>query len=445
MLDKIQEYMSNKWVMSTLFVGEDYIERTSKENEWFRNEFFSEQSLNYVLYLLNNEHHMKILDKDKKVSLKQALNYYLKEYPNVDGQKKQIIYSILDKLEKTTIRNTNKFYKLQYEIRNEKKCRKTTPELKMEIDAAIINDSTYLIDISKAFNNEFPNFYVNDIDFLKSLMIFIEECPEMTKISAIDSYIQAVLKLNKMYTDPELKRLNDSLIEYFDEKKEREYKLHHEIMKQSIFSLIYNENIREILKETKENPAASILFDKNIFEMVKELIEKNKQTCMFDKNIIENVRELVFAFYDMKVITNQELNDIKKELNIYMDEEYNNENKKFYIDMFYEYNSKEMKITNFYDFKKTVNAFISNTENILSSIIDFEIDSSTLAQDQFISLYINYILNNYPLVREEIVYIDRIKDILNANLEYMDNSEEMDLVCLANNDKLQKKIKKLQK
>ncbi len=445
MLDKIQEYMNNKWVMSTLFVGEDYIIKTSEQNEWFRNEFFSEQSLKYIFHLLNNEHHIQVLDDDKIQSLKQALNYYLKNYPNMDDQKYQTIINILDKISKIIIRNTNKFYKIQYEIRNEKKCKKITPQIKMEIDASIINDSTHLIEISKAFNKEFPNFLVDDIEFLKSVMAFIEECSELFEIPSINSYIQTILKLNEMYSNPELKRLNDSLKKYFEVKRQRDYELQREIMKQSIFSLIYNENIREVLKKLKEDSASSALFDKDIFKIVKELIDKNKEKCMFDKNIIENVRELVFAFYSMDVISNKELNEIKIDLNIYMDEKYNDKNKQFYIDTFYEYNTQEMEIINFNDFKKTVNSLISNTENILSAIIDFEIDSSDIAKDKFIPLYINYILNNYPIVREDIVYIDRIKDILNNNLSYMNNSEEIDQVCLLNNDNLQKKIKKLQK
>lgn len=208
---------------------------------------------------------------------------------------------------------------------------------------------------------------------------------------------------------------------------------------------MFNSDVVEILEIVKEAKNGDEFFNEQVLDIICEIIDMNKEKCMFDTNIVENVRELVFAFNEKGLLTNEKLNDLKRKLNIYMNEEYKEKNNQFYKKVFDNYNCGLYIIKDFDKFKKRINTLIRNTSYFISQLRDFSIPVNEIAYDKYTSMYINYILDNYPLIREDTLYVERIKDIVECNYAYLVHARLDDPLFLNNNIKLGKKIKILQK
>lgn len=444
MEETVKKYIMNKAIMAALFVGENYLVEEMKENKEYEIYLFDNYNLEYIRDIIKIQ--VRVFDDDKIKTIKNAMKYYLENNNNIASEKLKLIKEILSLTGLTKFKSNDKFYKLQYEIRNGEKCEKLTPQIRETIDLHILKDMKYLTDVYACISGEEVEIFKNDIDFLKSVNMFIDECPELLAFQQVENYIRLTLDENKKYKDnEELTKLNDSLLEYFDEIYERSANLEHQVIKQSIFSLMFNSNISEILDVVKEAKNGDEFFNEQVLNIICEIIDMNEEKCMFDINIAENARELVLAFHEKGLLTNQKLNDLKRKLNIYIDEKYRKNNEQFYINIFNNYNCGRYIIEDFNKFKKNVNILISNTSYFMSQLRQLSTPVDEISYDKYTSMYVNYILNNYPLIREDILYIERIDDIVEYNYAYLVHARFEDPLFLNNNIKLRKKIKILQK
>lgn len=445
MEETVKEYITNKELLAALFIGENYLVEEMAKNKEYETYLFENYNLKYIRNIIKTPLSVRVFDDDKTKTIKNAMKYYLKNNNNIDDEKLNLIKEILKASELPNLKSNDKFYKLQYEIRNGKKCKKLTPEIKAKLDFHILKDAKYLIDVYACISGEKVEIFENDIDFLKSINMFIDECPELLVYPQVENYIKLTLDANKEYTDnEELTKLNDSLLEYFDEIYERSAILDHQATQQSIFSLMFNNDVNEILDAVKEADNGNEFFNEQVLNIICEIIDMNKEKCMFDTNIVENVRELVLTFNEKGLLTNEKLNDLKRKLNIYINEEYKEKNNQFYKNIFESYNNAKYTIEDYGQFKTFVNTLIRNTSYFLAQLRDFKIPTIELAYDNYVAMYINYILDNYPLIREDTLYIERIEEIRKYNYAYLINNQP-DVLFLNNNMKLEKKIKILQK
>ena len=445
MEETVREYIINKELLAALFIGENYLVEEMTENKEYETYLFETYNLKCIRNVIKTPLSVRVFDDDKTKTIKNAMKYYLKNNNNIDDEKLKLIKEILNAIGLPNLKSNDKFYKLQYEIRNGEKCEKLTPEIKEKMDFHILKDAKYLIDIAACISGEEVQIFKNDVNFLKSVNMFIDECPELLAFPQVENYIRTVLEENEKITDnEELTRLNNSLLEYFDEILERSLKLNYEIAQQTIFSLMFNDNIIEILDEVKVIDNGEGFFSQQMLDIICNIIDLNKEKCMFDGNIIENVRELVLTFNEKGLLNTEKLNELKKKLNVYMNEDYKKKNDQFYINIFKNYNNDRYIIKDHSKFKSFVNTLIRNTDYFLAQLRDFTIPTNELAYDDFAAMYINYILDNYPLIREDILYIERIKEITEYNYAYLIHKQP-DILFLNNNVKLGKKIKILQK
>lgn len=439
MIERIQSYLYYKCMLSSIFREDGYIEKSCEKEPDFEIVFLNNNSLEILkLSILDG-----IFDKNKLHKIGNAMEYFIRKH----SDNKHIVNycsGILLLTQKQKIKSQNNFYKEQYNVRNQTSGKLITSDMKELIDKQIILDIIYLQKI--AITQDMNKLPINDINFLKSVNVFISECPEIIYENSMNDYIGLVLEKNKEYKDnEELQELNNLLIEHLNKRKEEAYELDSEIVKQTIFSLIFSSRINEIIEELKVTPNKEDFFNQFTFDIVCDYIMESRENCMFDSHIRNNIRELLFAFLEENKNLNMKytLNELKIALNMYEDENFKKKNLEFYNKKGndYMYGMTANDIKNPENYKKYINSFINRTISFLTLITDVDSNYALESTDEYTPGYINYILNNYPMILENEIFVERIQDILMAN--------EMWLQCenakieLIENNKVQKKVKKL--
>lgn len=439
MEEKLKDYLDYKCMLSAIFRENGYIEKNCEENPDFENIFLNNNSLeNLKLLILDN-----IFDDDKLNRITNTMEYFIKKYNN-----NKIIVNycseILEIIQKKKKKSQSNFYREQYNVRNQTSRKLVTKDMKEIIDKQIVIDIVYLEKL--IISQDMDNPPINDINFLKSINLFISECPEIIYENSMNNYITMVLEENRKYKDnEELQKFNNLLLEYLNTKKEEAYELDYQIVKQTIFSLIFSNRVEAILKELKNTPNKEDFFNQEDFDIVCEYIIENKETCMMDSYIRNNVRELLFAFLEENKNLNMKytLNELKIALNIYEDEKFKEKNLEFYNkkgkDYMYSMTTNDIKKPE--DYKKYINAFINRTISFLTLITDSDSDYVLESADEYTPSYINYILNNFPVISNNRIFMERIEDILIANELWLEHNNAG--VELVENYKIQKKVKKL--
>lgn len=446
---EIQQYLNYKWMMSAIFREKGYIKEICKDNDDFEYMFFHESNLIYLTEILNGALSYKCFDEQKLDNIVSAMDYFVEKYKDHDDKKEQVQYcnTIIQLAKHPKGKSIKKFYKEQYSTRNQLPCNIVTTKIKNDIDKQMTLDIYYLYNILGITVIE--GSLVNDIQFIRSINIFIKECPEIMCEASINQYITDIVSKNKdseeYKNNEEFRELNDSLEEYLEEIEKNSDELSNQILKQTIFSLIFNENINKTLYELRNSPNKSDFFGQLQFDILCEFIMNNKDTCMFDNRMRENMREILFAFIsenkglDMKY----PLNELKVNLNLYEDESFKQKNIEFYKNIGKHYMQTMVQYDEPYikHYKHLINTFINSTNHFLITIVDDDCDYRLEAENLYTPCYINYILNTYTLIKENPIFRQRMEDLLYANRILLELKEEK--ILQVNNYKVEKKVKKL--
>ena len=446
---EIQQYLNYKWMMSAIFREKGYIEEICKDNNDFENMFFHESNLIYLTEILNGALSYKCFDEQKLDNITSAMNYFIRKYKDVDDKSELIQYcnAIIQLAKHPKGKSINKFYREQYSTRNQSPCNIVTSKIKNDIDKQMVLDIYYLYNIlGMAVIDE---SLTNDIQCIRSINIFIKECPEIMCEASINQYITDIVSQNKdgeeYKNNKEFRELNDSLEEYLEEIEKNSDELSNQILSQTIFSLIFNENINKTLYELRNNPNKKDFFAQSQFDILCEFIMNNKETCMFDTRMRENMREILFAFIseNKELEMKYSLNELKLNLNIYEDEEFKQKNIQFYKNIGKHYMQPMVQYDEQYvkHYKHLINTFINSTNHFIITIVDDDSDYREEAENLYTPCYINYILNTYPLIKENPIFRQRMEDLLYANRVLLLLKEETKLQ--ENNYKVEKKVKKL--
>lgn len=446
---EIQQYLNYKWMMSAIFREKGYIEKICKDNNDFENMFFHESNLIYLMEILNGALSYKCFDEQKLDNIVCAMNYFIEKYKSDDDKKELVQYcnTIIQLTEHPKGKSIKKFYKEQYSTRNQLPCNIVTTKIKNDIDKQMALDIYYLYNILGITVIE--DSLTDDIQCIKSINIFIKECPSIMCETSINQYITDIVMQNKdveeYKNNDEFRELNDSLEEYLEDIEKNSNELCNQILKQTIFSLIFNENINSTLDELRNSPNKSDFFNQLQFDILCEFIMNNKETCMFDVKMRDNMREILFAFISENKQLNMKysLNELKLNLNIYEDEEFKQKNIEFYknIGKLYMYPIVQYDEPYIKRYKHLINTFINSTNHFVITVVDDDTDYRTELDNLYIPCYINYILNTYPLIKESPIFRQRMEDLLYANRLLLELKEETKLQ--ENNYKVEKKVKKL--
>lgn len=447
MLDKIIEYSNYKFMLAGIFAKENHIVEKARQNKQFKDSFYTYDNLIKLLEILRGSLGFEMFDSEKIETIKKAMKYYIKECKEENQEVVGICKKILWQTMIPFRKSTDDFYKQEYETRYKQSCNEITEEIKQQIDAEMINDSYNLSILILYMQGETVELEYCDIPFLHSINTFIDECPEILYEDKIYEYIDRVIDENKLYQDDkELQRLNSEITDLFEKLIEDDKILSEQLMMQAYFSLIFIEDINASIKEFYSSSRAEDVFNQDILNILYSYIAENQDTCMFDSARLNNLRTLLLAFHKEGILSNQKLNELKVLLNKSIDIEYERKNQEFYISTLEAYNSHlSQKVLNYNKTKNLINIFIQNTGQVMSQLLEISIDSKDIADDNFISFYLNYLMDKYPLIRENPIYIDRIMDILLYNDIYLKIQQNKDDIAILSNRELQEKINKLRK
>lgn len=447
MLDKIIEYSNYKLMLAGIFAKENHIVEKARQNKQFKDSFYTYDNLIKLLEILRGSLGFEMFDSEKIETIKKAMKYYIKECKEENQEVVGICKKILWQTMIPFRKSTDDFYKQEYETRYKQSCNEITEEVKQQIDAEMINDSYNLSILILYMQGETVELEYCDIPFLHSINTFIDECPEILYENKIYEYIDRVIDENKLYQDDkELQRLNSEITDLFEKLTEDDKILSEQLMMQAYFSLIFSEDINASIKEFYSSSREEDIFNQDILSILYSYILENQDTCMFDSARLNNLRELLLAFHQEGILSNQKLNELKVLLNKSIDIEYERKNQEFYISTLEAYNSHlSQKVLDYNKTKNLINIFIQNTGQAMSQLLEISIDSKDIADDNFISFYLNYLMDKYPLIRENPIYIDRIMDILLYNDIYLKIQQNKDDIAILSNRELQEKINKLRK
>lgn len=442
--EELLKYVNYKWIVSAIYREEGYIENNCTEDDEFEQDFFCTVNLDHMITILEGNLEYQMFDKQKLNNIASAMRYFIQKYEH-DKDKESKIAScnrILDLTKHPKGKSIKHFYKEEYKIRNQEPLKKVTPDIKIEIDKQLIIDIKYLVALTR-LSDKIP---VGDVEFLKSVNIFIYEYPKIMMDIHIYQYLLYILKENQKYKEnEELQRLNNSLLDYFNETEKKDEELHNQACKQNIFSLLFNSDLERLLTALKES---ADFFDQTNFDILCEYIIKNVETCMFDDNIRSNAKELLHTFISENPNLNMKysLNELKISLNVHENKEFKEKNIKFYRHIGKQYRLYLPHNDNLMlqRFKKVINERISSTAYYLLKILSIEEDYGSISANPYVANYINYILDNYPLIKENPMYLDNIEDILIENKYWLQYNVK-DVASIKESLEIQKKIKKLRK
>lgn len=233
------------------------------------------------------------------------------------------------------------------------------------------------------------------------------------------------------------------MVAYLDEIDENAEELSNQVLQQTIFSLIFNQELNMTLSQLRESPNKQDFFDQMQFDILCNFIMSNRKTCIFDTRTMNNMRNILFAFIEENPHLNMKytLNELKISLNTFEDEEFKKKNVEFYKKIGKDYMQPMQQYDELYlnEFKNMINIFISSTNHLIITILNDDLDFMDGVENLYIPCYINYIMNHYPLIIENPIYMQKIQDLLYANSLWLDLKQENALQI--QNYKVQKKVK----
>lgn len=189
MEEQIKEYINYKWMLCAIYRENDYIEKKCNSDQEFEYLFFHESNLICLASLLQGSLGYQCFDEYKLNNIASAMEYFISKYENDKDKEKTLRYctEILKLTRHPKGKSIKYFYQEQYDTRYQTSSKKVTNEMKIDIDKQIIldmNNLTYLyqLDVSE----KMP---INDMQFIKSVNMFIKECPEIVCEGTMNLYI----------------------------------------------------------------------------------------------------------------------------------------------------------------------------------------------------------------------------------------------------------------
>lgn len=441
MNDIVENYMKSAWLVANIFMGKDFILSNCSENKEYKEELYNYDSFEKLFDLLDvSDMKVQIFDKSKLETINAIINDYLNNHYNGDKNILEICNKVLKLTNKNNKRNVSNFYLLQYYKRNHDYCKKITPQIKDEIDLSLINDVKLLNGLVNYLNGNIEDELVNDISFLKSINAFIYDIPEFFYEDKLYNYVNNILNKNKEYdSDMQFNRLNRVALKELGKISLNKKILNKMLSRERIISVLFHQDIYQIIdKLDKEDN----FFTQEVLSVICEFVKENKEYCIFDKKRRDNVRELLLRFSYKNMLNSLELNEMKRLLNVMDNDEYKDKNKNFYKVISMKYIPFDCVIEDYDYFKNQINYLIQNTCSSILKIIDLSIPTEEIAKDPNICYYICYIINSYPIIYENSVYMNRIQNIISDYYELMENKNDYELPKYTAK-KLKEKIKKL--
>lgn len=429
--DIIDIYLINKFVLSVIY-NQKLIERliiveeSSEESLFFRPE-----ALDYVEEIIKGKNSEYILNSIKLNYLKEYLFTYITNH-----KKDTNLVDILDRCRsmlytyKRSEGQINKFYKKEWEKRKiEKRDKLTLAEINI-IDKSISSDYSYLnmlLDKNVNIKNLCKRNYA-----LMSICAFISECPILIYndifIENVSSIISLISNNWKMFN--ENKNLINKIKLQIKNNLEERAKINKILKEQYIKSLIVSP-VDDLVAFLSND------FDEDIFSVFSSVTQTYLDNESLSQEKINNINYILTKFTKINV---DKINHIKHRLNNY---KINNDKiNEFYFNELVLHSSKHIfkSFTNFYDIQNNVDNLIYSDIYISNLILNLNCDITTLYNYPNLIYGINYIINKYPDIIANKIYLDRIKNILNIHsLIYNSGAIDEDI------RKIFKKIKKIDK
>lgn len=437
----VEEYMKSAWLVANIFMGKDFILSNCSQNEEYKANLYNYDSFKKLLKLLDvSDMKVQIFDKTKLETINSIINEYLHNHSNIDNNSFDICNKILKLANKNNKKNVSNFYLLQYYKRNHDYCKKVTPEVKDEIDLCLINDVKLLNNLTSYLSGDKEEKPVNDISFLKSINAFIYDIPEFFYEDKLYNYVNSILIKNKEYdSDSNFNKLNRVALKELGKISLNKKMLDKMLLKERILSILFHQDVNHIIDKLDDE---GNFFTDEVLSIICEFVKEGTEHCIFDKRRRDNARELLLRFYDKNMLNNSELNDMKRFLNVLDNDEYRNKNKLVYKAMAMKYIPYDCLIENYDEFKNQINYLIQNNYSTLLKIIDLSVPTEELAKNPNICYYICYIMNDYPIIYENSVYMNRIQNIIFNYYELIEDRNDYHLTKHTEK-KLKEKIKKL--
>lgn len=432
--DIIDIYLINKFVLSVIYNPRlierlIIVEESSEESLFFRKE-----ALDYVEEIIKEKNSEYILNATKLSYLKEYLFTYITKY-----KKNPNSVDILDRCRsmlgtyKRSERQINKFYKKEWEKRRvEKRDSLTLAEINI-IDKSISSDYSYLkmlLDKNVNIKNLCKRNYA-----LMSICAFISECPILIYndvfIENVSSVISLVSDNCKMFS--ENKNLINKIKLQIKNNLEEHDKINKILKEQYIKSLIVLP-VDDLVAFLSND---SLSFDEDIFNVFSSVTQTYLDNESLNQDKINNINYILTKFTKINV---DKINHIKHRLNNY---KINNDKiNEFYFNELELHSSKHIfkNFINVYDIQNNVDNLIYSDIYISNLILNLNCDITFLYNHPNLIYGINYIINKYPDIIANKIYLDRIKNILNLHsLIYNSGAIDGDI------KKIFKKIKKLDK
>ena len=289
--EELLGYVNYKWMVSAIYREHGYIEEYCKEDKEFEQNFFCKINLDHIILILEGNLEYQMFNEQRLHTIASAMRYFIQKYEHDKDKEAQVesCYKILYLTKHPKGKSTKNFYKEEYKVRNQRSLRILSSKVKIEIDKQLILDINYLTKLIRLSDE----IQAGDIEFLKSVNIFIYEYPKIIWVRGVYESLNVILLENQKYKEnEELQRLNNILLDYLSQIKKNDQQIVKESQNQNIFSLLFNSDLEELLSLLK----GSVFFNQINFDILCEYIMQNKQTYIFDTNIRNNARKLLHAF-----------------------------------------------------------------------------------------------------------------------------------------------------
>lgn len=441
----IKQYCNQKFMFSMIFDKSIVSGMSKMRNKKNEERFFKAETLEYLKDT--------IIDKEIKYDnyklnlIKEYLFGYIAVYGNDETKNniinlcKEILHLMIDEKQS----GIKKFYQYEWQLRTNNAI-KEYHDKKQQIDKSISLDYTY---INALLKNQSMTKLKEDINCLLSLNAFTVECPVLFMNPVFLHNVRKLLELNKNSTIYEVQALSCQISNFIKNLEMDNEEIFTICQDQSILSLIFCPNFEDALNEIDKNIGDTNFYNTQRFQLFKRIIIEGSEKCIFDNKKKEYVYILLAKFRHNLDLSNAEQNDIKIALNHYEDEEYNQKNNAFYINCYQLHHTQRFNHCNekilCTDYGKSIiDEMIYYDSYVFKKLLDPDLDITELATFKNSIYSINYIINCFPVITENPIYLERISNLLELNdMIYSVNSETSE--SKEENRQTLKKIKKLQK
>lgn len=408
--------------------------------------FYSEESLIYLKDLLESKD--VIFDDDKIDLIKEYMINYISvsRNSNIVNICKEILY-VLKTPRKSTLKN---FYQYQLYIRTNVDDKLKGYESRKDLNYSISLDYMYLEKLTTQDCN--ISSLKDDIYCLYSISAMILESPILLKSGILFENIVKLIYTNKQSTSQDVCILSNRIEKIINDYENVNKQLDDIYQEKLLTGLIFSTEIKDVLDIIEKDISSDKFFNEEQFNVFEKVIIEGSEKCIFDYDKTENAYVLLEKFRDSLKLPNSKQNNIKLALNKMKNTEWQRNNINFYLENYelrYDEKVKDKYRKLLYEakldsFKKVIDKIMAYDSTVLAILLGSNCDLSILSSYPVFIYNINYILKKYPFILENPTYCELIEYLLEYN-SARSFDKIVDIDAYLQNNKILKKIKKLQK